>query len=268
MQARGCHMKSWVKLAAVLLSCSVLGWACSREQDRGPAQTPPPAAVEATAPTPAGQPTAGENGGSIAGKVIYKGTWKPSAIAVSRDQEVCGKEKMDPSLVISSQGGVQNAVVYIKGIQNGKKLEPQKVTLDQKGCEYRPHVLAFPAGSTVEILNPDGILHNVHSQSTANSPFNLAQPKFKPTMEVKIEKPEIIQVKCDVHPWMSGWFFVAENSYYSVTDNNGGFSLADVPPGKYVVQLWHEKLGTQTQEVQIEPNGKSEVNFELAAPAT
>jgi hypothetical protein len=108
----------------------------------------------------------------------------------------------------------------------------------------------------------------VHSQSTVNSPFNLAQPKFKPTMEVKLEKPEIISVKCDVHPWMSGWFFVAENPYYSLTDNNGGFSLADVPPGKYVVQLWHEKLGTQTKEVQIEPNGKLQLNFELAGPVS
>ena len=267
MHAKGWHMKSCVKLSAVLLSCGVLGWACSREQERrSPTEAAP--AVEAPAPANGKQAAAGESAGSISGKVIYKGAWQSPAVSVSRDQEVCGKEKMDPSLVISSQGGVQNAVVYIKDIQNGKKLEPVKVTLDQKGCEYRPHVLAFPAGSTVEILNPDGILHNVHSQSTANTPFNLAQPKFKPTMEIKIDKPEIISVKCDVHPWMSGWFFVAENPYYSVTDNNGGFSLADVPPGKYVVHLWHEKLGTQTQEVQIEPNGKSEVNFELAAPAT
>jgi hypothetical protein len=143
-----------------------------------------------------------------------------------------------------------------------------KVTLDQKGCEYRPHVLAFPAGSTVEILNPDGILHNVHTQSKVNSPFNLAQPKFKTTIEVKLEKPEIISVKCDVHPWMSGWFFVVENPYYSVSDAGGTFSLSEVPAGKYVVELWHERLGTQSKEVQVEPNGKVEINFEYAGPVS
>src|SRR5574341_35413 len=80
-------------------------------------------------------------------------------------------------------------------IKKCKKVEVKKVTLDQNGCEYHPHVMAFPAGSTVEILNPDGILHNVHSYSKVNSPFNQAQPKFKKTMEVKIEKPEAIEVK-------------------------------------------------------------------------
>jgi plastocyanin len=267
MQTQLGNVKSWLELSAVLLLCSALAWGCGRERQPAPV-VEAERSVETAAAPKADTAAALEGVGTISGKVIYKGALQPVSVPITRDQEVCGKEKMDPSMVISSQGGVQNAVVYIKDIRNGQTLEPKKVTLDQKGCEYRPHVLAFPAGSTVEILNPDGILHNVHSQSTVNSPFNLAQPKFKPTMEVKIEKPEIISVKCDVHPWMSGWFFVAENPYYSLTDNNGGFSLADVPPGKYVVQLWHEKLGTQTKEVQIEPNGKLELNFELAGPVS
>ena len=97
-------------------------------------------------------------------------------------------------------------------------MEPQKVTLDQKGCEYRPHVLVFPTGSTVEIRNSDGILHNIHGYSEKNDPFNLAQPKFKRTLILKIEKPEIIPIKCDVHGWMSGWVFVAENHAFIQRD--------------------------------------------------
>jgi plastocyanin len=247
----------------------VLAWGCSKEQERAAPVEPAPAApAEETAKINGYQPGVVDNGGTISGKVTYKGTWQPPSIPVSRDQKVCGKEKSDPSIVLSSQGEVQNAVVYIKGVEKGKKLEPVKVTLDQKGCEYRPHVLAFPAGSTVEILNPDGILHNVHTQSKVNSPFNLAQPKFKTTMEVKIERPEIIPVKCDVHPWMSGWFFVADNPYYGVSDAGGAFSLSDVPAGKYVLELWHERLGTQSKEVQVEPNGKVEINFEFAGPVS
>jgi hypothetical protein len=87
-------------------------------------------------------------------------------------------------------------------------------------------------------------------------------------MEVKLEKPEIIPVKCDVHPWMSGWFFVAENPYFSVTDASGDFSLSDLPPGKYVVELWHEKLGTQSKEVEVESGGKAEISFEFARPVS
>jgi plastocyanin len=186
---------------------------------------------------------------------------------VTKDQEVCGARKQDPSLRLSSRGEVRDAVVTITDIRKGKPIEAAKVTLDQKNCEYRPHVLAFPAGSTVEILNPDGVLHNVHSLSKANPPFNLAQPKFKPTMEVTIEKPEIIAVKCDVHPWMSGWLYAAENPYFSVTNESGSFSLADIPPGSYTLQVWHEKLGTKEQKIEIAPGAKIEVNFQFADSA-
>jgi plastocyanin len=125
-------------------------------------------------------------------------------------------------------------------------------------------VLAFAAGSTLEVINPDGILHNIHSYSKKNSPFNFAQPKFKKTLTVKIEKPEIINVKCDVHNWMNGWLFSAENPYFSVTDMHGGFKLADVPPGTYTVKVWHETLGTLTQKVTVKPNETAKVTFELA----
>jgi plastocyanin len=149
-------------------------------------------------------------------------------------------------------------------------MEPQKVTLDQKVCEYHPHVLAFPAGSTVDIQNPDGILHNVHSYSKVNTPFNIAQPKFKKTVSVKIDKPEVISLKCDVHGWMSGWLFVAENPYFSVTDKSGSFKLTDVPPGTYTVEVWHETLadGVKTkvlsQKVTVKPKEEVKVTFEMA----
>lgn len=239
---------------------------CGGDQEgRRPAETPPE--TPAAAAEKKTEPPAAAGTGSIFGKVTFKGKAQAQSIAISRDQEVCGTSKPDPSLVVSAEGEVRNAVVYIKNVQNGKTAEPGRVTLDQKGCEYQPHVLAFPVGSTVEILNPDGILHNVHTQSKINAPFNLAQPKFKTSMEVTFDKPEIIQVKCDVHPWMSGWFFVAESPYFSVSDARGGFTLPDLPAGKYVVELWHERLGAQTREVQVESDGKLELNFEYTTPA-
>ncbi|MGH7829770.1 MAG: carboxypeptidase regulatory-like domain-containing protein [Candidatus Binatia bacterium] len=211
------------------------------------------------------------NGGSITGVVKFKGTAPaPKKLEVTKDKEVCGKTaKTDPSLIVSG-GNLVNAVVHITDIKKGKKMEPQKVTLNQDGCEYKPHVLAFPAGSTVEILNPDGILHNVHSYSKANPPFNMAQPKFKKSMTQKIEKPEVISVKCDVHGWMNGWLFAAENPYFSVTDNKGSFKLTDVPPGTYTIQVWHETLANEaaktkpvTQKVTVKAKEEAKVNFEL-----
>ena len=206
-----------------------------------------------------------QNGGTISGTVIFKGSWTQPTIPVTKDQEVCGKTKKDPSLLVSESGEVQNAVVYIADIHKGKNIQPKKVTLDQKDCQYRPHVLAFLAGSTVEVKNPDGILHNIHSYSEKNDPFNLAQPKFKKTLTVEIEKPEIVPIKCDVHGWMSGWFFVAANPYFNVTDNNGTFQLATVPPGNYTLQVWHEKLGTQSRKIEVKRDETVEVKFEFPA---
>lgn len=206
-----------------------------------------------------------KDGGSISGTVKFKGTAPaPKKLDVGKDKEVCDKSpKMDMSLVVKD-GNLVNAVVMITDIKKGKKNEVKSVTLDQNGCEYNPHVLAFPAGTTVEILNPDGVLHNVHSYSKVNSAFNLAQPKFKKKMTVKIEKPEAVEVKCDVHGWMQGWLVATANPYYAVTDGSGNFKLTDVPAGTYTVEVWHETLGKSTQKVTVKAKEEAKVGFELA----
>jgi len=124
-------------------------------------------------------------------------------------------------------------------------------------------VLAFPVGTPVEINNPDGILHNIHSYSKANPTFNIAQPKFKKTVEVKLEKPEAVNVKCDVHGWMNGWLVVTESPYVAVTDNSGAFKLTDVPAGSYTVEVWHETLGKTSQKVTVKGKEDAKLNFEM-----
>jgi plastocyanin len=206
-----------------------------------------------------------KDGGTISGTVKFAGAAPaPKKLDVSKDKEVCGKSgKTDQSLVVSG-GNLVNAVVSITDIKTGKKIDTtKKVKLDQKECEYHPHVLAFPAGTTVEIQNPDGILHNIHSYSKVNPQFNIAQPKFKKTVDVKIEKPEAINVKCDVHGWMSGWLVATESPYVAVTDNSGSFKLTDVPAGSYTVEVWHETLGKTSQKVTVKGKEDAKVNFEM-----
>jgi plastocyanin len=207
-----------------------------------------------------------KDGGSISGTVKLKGTAPaPKKLDVSKDKEVCGKSpKYDQSLEVKG-GNIADAVVMITDIKTGKKIELKKVTLNQQGCQYHPHVLAFPVGSPVEILNPDGILHNIHSYSKINSPFNMAQPKFKKTMEVKIQKPEVVEVRCDVHSWMEGWLVATENPYFAVTDESGSFKLENVPAGTYTVEVWQQKLGKTSQKVTVKAKQDAKVNFELAA---
>lgn len=254
--------RRWAEMFAIVFVFLLAACGEKKPEPTGePASTPAPelSGEPTAAPSPAG------GRGSISGEVIFKGKAAASTLTINKDQEVCGKTKTEPGLIVSAQGKLHNVVVSIAAAGDAKAT-PTKVVLDQKGCEYNPHVLAFPAGSTVEILNPDGILHNVHTYSKNNSPINLAQPKFKKTMTVTFDKPEIIEVKCDVHSWMNGWLFVAGTPYFAVTDGNGSFQISDLPAGEHVVEIWHEQLGKQSKKVKIGANESASVNFEFSAP--
>jgi plastocyanin len=208
------------------------------------------------------------NGGSISGTVKYKGTPPPRAkLDVNKDKEVCGKtEKESEDLVVGSDGGIQYAVVSIPSITKGKPFPEGKAELDQKGCDYVPHITVVPAGAELDIVNSDGILHNIHSypQENKNPPFNRAQPKFKKTITETFKEPERIKLACDVHGWMQGWLIVENNPYVAVTDEKGHFKLTDIPPGDYEVSVWQEKLGETKQKVTVPAGGEATLNVEMA----
>jgi plastocyanin len=207
------------------------------------------------------------DGGTLSGAVTLEGTAPPPAkIEVSKDPEVCGKDKVAPNLLLGQGNGIANVVVTVQATK-GKKAEvpAQNPVFDQKMCEFHPHVLVFPAGSTIDVTNSDGILHNIHTTSTANPSQNQAQPKFKPKIQIKVEKPETIAVKCDVHGWMSAYWVSTEHPYVAVTDANGMFKIADLPPGDYQVELWQEKLGKKTMPASIKAKEETKVAWTMPA---
>ena len=206
------------------------------------------------------------DGGTLSGTVTYEGTPPaPTKIEVTKDPEVCGKEKNAPNLVLGQGNGIANVVVAVQATK-GKKLDVPTTNpvFDQKTCEFHPHVLAFPAGSTIDVLNDDGILHNIHTTSTVNPSQNQAQPKFKPKIQIKVDKAEWpIAVKCDVHGWMSGYWISQEHPYIAVTDANGAFKITDLPPGDYQVELWQEKLGKKTMPASIKAKEETKVAWTM-----
>lgn len=207
-----------------------------------------------------------KDGGTIAGEVKFAGAPPtPEKVAITKDQEVCGKtEKVVEALLVGPNKGIQNVVVSISNMQKGKKMPETGATLDQKECRYAPHVLLSPAGADLTILNSDGILHNIHTQSTKNPPFNKAQPKFRPKMTEKFAQPETVKLTCDAHGWMNGWLVVQDHPYYALTEANGAFKITDVPPGDYEVKFWHETLGESTQKVSVKAKEEAQVSVEMA----
>src|SRR5207249_4947524 len=210
------------------------------------------------------------DGGTLSGTVTYDGTPPAAAkIEVTKDPEVCGKEskeKVNPSLLVGAGGGIEYVVVTVKAAK-GKKLEVPATNpvFDQKMCEFHPHVLVFQPVRTIDVINSDGILHIIHTTRTGNPSQNQAQPKFKPKIQLKIEKHETIGIKCDVHGWMSGYWVATDTPYVAVTDASGTFKVADLPPGDYDVELWQEKLGKVTQKASIKAKEETKVAWKMAA---
>jgi plastocyanin len=208
-------------------------------------------------------------GGTVAGTVTYAGTAPaPAKLQITKDVPICGKEgHVDESLLVGANKGIKDVVVSIKGVKQGKSLETLGAgfVLDQKVCVYRPHVVLVPVGKPLQILNSDGIMHNIHTYGKKNPAKNIAHPKFKKDIIETFAQPETIPVKCDVHGWMSAWIVAVDHPYYAVTDVNGKFAIADVPAGTYTVEFWQEKLGTQTKQVTVAASGTTAADFTYPA---
>jgi plastocyanin len=191
--------------------------------------------------------------GTLKGTVQFTGgPIEPRKLKVTVDHGVCGASKDAEDVSVSPEMGLRNVVVSLRTPPPDARWPAAvpPVKMDQQQCVFTPRVVVVPAGGTVEFLNSDRLLHNLHSASGANAPFNRTQPKGR-TIPIGFPRPEIVRIDCDLHPWMRAWVVVAEHPYYAVTDGQGAFALPDLPPGRYTLQLWHETLDTRTHDVQV-----------------
>lgn len=223
------------------------------------------AAAATVQAVPAAADPDSSNFGSISGRVRFTGTPpKPKKLMVIKDVKVCAKvDHFDERLVVGEDGGLKDAVISLQNVTGGISIDSlgKEFVLDQKVCAYTPHILIVPVGTPVKILNNDGILHNIHTYAVKNKSVNLAQPRFKKTIRMTFEEPENIQVRCDVHGWMSAWIIAVGHPYHSVTDSSGDFVISDVPPGTYTVNVWQESMGLASTEVTVKANEEVEMNY-------
>ncbi len=182
------------------------------------------------------------NGGTISGKVTFKGTVPTIApLNVPKDKDFCGVTLPSDVLVVGKGGGLKNAVVSLRGVTEGKALDlKQAITLSNKKCMFEPHVVAVPVRSKLAIVNDDPILHNTHSFLGRKTVFNLALPNKGQVIKKRIKKTGVMTVRCDAHPHMSAYVLSFDHPYYTVTGENGSFTIKDIPPGTYTVTAWHE----------------------------
>ncbi len=180
-------------------------------------------------------------------------------------QEQHNSEIISEALVLGPNNTIGNVVVKIKSelLANAKYHPPAKLAiLDQIGCIYTLHVLGIQTGQVMKIKNSDKVPHNVHTLSEKNKAFNKAVNKGG-EMEHTYDQEEVFFVKCDIHSWMKSYIIVVSHPFFDVTQSDGKFEIKNLPVEKYVVEVWHERLGDKTQEIEVVNGQFAELNFTL-----
>jgi len=204
----------------------------------------------------------------IKGKVLFKGDpekYKRETLDTAKDAN-CTKKLGSEQVVLNKKTDpitIKNVLVSIKEGLGEKKFPPktEPAILNQKDCQYTPHVLAVMEGQSVTIKNSDTTNHNIHFLPKINEEFNKTQPKqdMEDKVQLKVEAP--FKVKCDVHPWMGMHVAVFNHPFFAVTGDEGTFEIKGLPPGKYTVEAWHEKFGNMTASVEVTSGATKDADF-------
>lgn len=236
-------------LAAVLVLPILFLAGCGDGASEGTGGDAAPAA-EAPPAEPLGTST-------IAGVVRFDGE-VPELRPLSMDADpACAAKHEEPVypelLAVDDQAGLANVLVYVAdNVPQGPYPPAEPPVIDQQGCRYTPRVAGIMVGQELKVLNSDELLHNVHSLSEVNRPFNRAMPAAikQATFSFTDEEPAF-RIKCDVHPWMSSYVGVFSHPYFAVTGPGGSFEIPGLPAGTYTIEAWHERLGSQRSGVTL-----------------
>lgn len=198
--------------------------------------------------------------GDITGKVTLQGTPPPEKTIAFTD--TCSA--LNPPVtttrhyVVGKDNGLANVFVYISKGLEGKKFTPpaDPVVINQVGCNYDPYILGCMVGQKVIIKDSDPLMHNVHAMPKVdgNTEFNFAEMAVGDSNDTKwtesITKPEVLlKLECNVHGWMFCYVGVLDHPFFAVTDKDGNYKIANVPPGKYTLTAYHLKTHKDTPGV-------------------
>jgi len=252
------------QLFAVSLTVSMLAAACGGGGDSQTATTDTGSSATTTTAAATAKPATA----TVKGVVLYAGAPVTNPKIKMGADPYCETSNtapvFDESTVVGPNGELENVFVYVKTGLEGQTFPTPEATVvfDQRNCTYHPHVFGIMTNQKLEILNSDATLHNVHAVPVNSQEFNVGMPNQGMKISKSFKKSEImVHIKCEVHPWMSAYAGVLDHPYFAVAGKGGTYELPKLPAGTYTLEAWHEKLGTQTQEVTVGENGLAEVTF-------
>jgi len=206
-----------------------------------------------SAPAPAATPIDPATAATVNGTVKFDGA-APKAAKIDMSQDPACKGDNTAEAVVVSGGKLANVFVYVKDGLGSRTFDVPSApaSIDQKGCQYHPHVLGVMTNQTVEIKNDDQTTHNIHPTPKDNREWNESQPPAAAPIQKSFAREEILlPVKCNQHPWMKMYVSVVKGPFFAVTDKDGKYEIKGLPPGDYTLAFVHEKLGEQDQKVTV-----------------
>jgi plastocyanin len=172
-----------------------------------------------------------------------------------------GKRVFHEYVVVNDSGGLANVFVDLTGSLPNSPGASAPVVLEQKNCVYTPRVVGARMGGTLHIVSDDPLVHNVHSVSLKN-PFNFSEQKAGVSRDITLKGPDVMmRIVCDIHSWMVSYVGVETHPFYAVSSGDGSFKIANVPPGKQTIRVWHERFGQLMKTVNVTAGGTATVDF-------
>src|SRR5437016_2141431 len=241
------------KLCTAMFLLCLLGLlaGCSKKENTNEEQGTSPSSEAKPAATSA--PVDPATAASVSGTVTFGGT-APKAQKIDMSQDAACKGNNTAETIVANDGKLANVFVYVKEGLGDRTFDAPKdsATIDQKGCQYHPHVLAVMTGQNIEIRNDDETTHNIPPTPKNNRERNESQPPKAAALEKTFAREEVmLPVNCNQHPWMKMYVNVIKSPFFALTGSDGKYEIKGLPPGDYTLAFVQEKLGEQDQKVTL-----------------
>ncbi len=245
--------RTFFRIGAFLFILSACG-----EQQQKPARQPTPLDLSTT--------------GTISGQVLFQGPVPPQTVLQLGGWSECATQHPTglprAADILVNNGKLQSAVIYVQAGLGDRvfTIPTDPVVSDQKGCVFLPRIMVAQVDQPIRFVNSDPIAHNVHGRSTASQDWNFSLGVKGASRTLTLKKPEtMIEITCDIHPWMKAYLGVFDHPYFAISAADGSFTLRNLPPGEYTIAAWHERFGTQSQQLSLSEKEQKSITFTFTA---
>lgn len=158
-----------------------------------------------------------------------------------------------------------NTIIYLVPTDSARpRTRPARTSIAMNGRAFVPRVRVVTPGSRVDFPNQDPFSHNIFS-TTRGAVFDLGLYPAGRSMDALFRRAGAFPVYCNIHPRMTAFVIVTPTPYFTLSGNDGRWTIAGVPAGRYQVRIWHERAPEATQDIEVGAVGRTGVDAQLDA---